>query len=86
MKPEEFNGEESVKQFYEKLQIQIEQLEQLVKATGKEESNLAKNISTVKVIDNHISFTYFQKEKKKMTRSGCHLPYINHFLKLSRLP
>ena len=48
MKPEEFNGEESVKQFYEKLQLQIEQLEQLVKATGKEDSSLAKNISTVK--------------------------------------
>lgn len=53
MKPEMIKDADSVKQFYEKLQLQIEQLEHLIKSTGKEESSLGKNITTVK---NNIQF------------------------------
>ena len=48
MKPEQMQSAEYVKAFYERLNEQVEKLEQLVKSAGKESSALGKEVSTVK--------------------------------------
>ena len=53
MKPENMQSAEYVKAFYERLNEQVEKLEQLIKSTGKENSALGKEVSTVK---NNIQF------------------------------
>ena len=53
MKPENMQSAEYVKAFYERLNEQVEKLEQLIKSAGKENSALGKEVSTVK---NNIQF------------------------------
>ena len=53
MKPEEVRSAEYVKDFYERLGEQVDKLERLIKSVGKENSELGKEVSTVK---NNIQF------------------------------
>ena len=48
MKPENMDSKEYVKEFYERLDEQMGKLQELMKATGKENSSLGKEVSTVR--------------------------------------
>lgn len=48
MKPENMDSKEYVKEFYERLDEQMGKLQDLIKATGKENSTLGKEVATVK--------------------------------------
>lgn len=48
MKPENMDSKEYVKEFYERLDDQMDKLQELIKATGKDNSSLGKEVSTVK--------------------------------------
>ncbi len=48
MKPENMDSKEYVREFYERLDEQIGKLQDLIKATGKENSTLGKEVSSVK--------------------------------------
>ncbi len=48
MKPENMDSKEYVKEFYERLDEQMDKLQELIKATGKENSALGKEVATVK--------------------------------------
>jgi len=61
MKPENMDSKEYVREFYERLDEQMGKLKDLVKATGKEDSALNKEVSTVKSniqFMNHINELY----------------------------
>lgn len=48
MKPENMDSKEYVKEFYERLDEQMGKLQELIKASGKDNSTLGKEVSTVK--------------------------------------
>ena len=48
MKPENIDSKEYVKEFYERLDDQMDKLQELIKATGKDNSALGKEVATVK--------------------------------------
>ena len=48
MKPENMESKEYVKEFYERLDEQMDKLQELIKATGKDNSALGKEVATVK--------------------------------------
>ena len=48
MKPESITSAEYVKEFYEQLDAQMGKLQELLKSTGKENSSLSKEVSTIK--------------------------------------
>lgn len=48
MKPENMDSKEYVREFYERLDEQMSKLQELIKTTGKEDSALSKEVSTVK--------------------------------------
>ena len=48
MKPESMDSKEYVREFYERLDEQMGKLQDLIKSTGKENSTLSKEVSTVK--------------------------------------